>query len=106
MEALLPSDPGKLCYVDGHMIAFRTTASMHKGKIAMQGRIMAGSQAVVVHNEDGHALLVDYYPPDIRLPRVISDYCQKIVSTTGIELSVIDREVNSVKMAQAFDEKG
>jgi hypothetical protein len=102
MEALLPPEPGKLCYVDGHMIAFWTTASMHKGKITMLGRIMAGSQAVVAHNEDGHALLVDYYPPDIRLPRMILDYCQRIVSTTGIELFVIDREVNSVNMAPAL----
>jgi hypothetical protein len=49
---------------------------------------------------------VDYYPPDIRLPRTILDYCQRIVSTTGIELFVIDREVNSVAMAQAFEGKG
>jgi hypothetical protein len=106
MEALLPPEPGTLCYVDGHMIAFWTTASMHKGKITMLGRIMAGSQAVVAHNENGHALLVDYYPPDIRLPRMILDYCQRIVTTTGIELFVIDREVNSVAMAQAFEQKG
>ena len=40
---------------------------MHKGKITMRGRIMAGSQAVISHDETGQAVFVAYYPPDLHL---------------------------------------
>ena len=56
---------------------------------------MAGSNAVVSHNERGDALFVEFLPPDIRLPGVIMDYCEKVVALTGIKLFAIDREVNS-----------
>lgn len=105
LPALVPKHPGQRCYIDGHMIAFWTRASMHKGKITMLGRIMAGSQAVVAHNEWGQALYVAYHPPDIRLTRVIVPYCQRVVAATGIELFVIDREVDSVAKACEFEER-
>ena len=43
-----------------------------------------------------------YQPPDIRLVHVILDYCDHLVQETGIEVFVIDREVNSVEMARQF----
>src|SRR5207302_4964298 len=49
------------------MIAYGSRRSMHKGKITMLGRIMAGSHAVIAHNAAGQALFVAYYPPDIHL---------------------------------------
>jgi hypothetical protein len=108
-EALMPAlgsnQAGKISYVDGHMIAYWSRVSMHKGKITMLGRIMAGSQAVIAHNEEGQALYVAYHPPDIRLPRVIVEYCEKIMSATGIRIFVIDREVNSVELAREFESK-
>jgi hypothetical protein len=108
-EALMPSlncgEQGSICYIDGHMIAFWTRLSMHKGKITMLGRIMAGSNAMVSHNEQGNAIFVQYFPPDMRMPKVILDYCEKIVSLTGIKLFVIDREVNSLAVASAFESK-
>jgi len=106
MPALIPEESGAICYIDGHMIAFWTSASMHKGKITMLGRIMPGSNAVISHNESGAALFVEYFPPDIRLPRVISEYCHKIVSMTGIKLFVIDREINSLEVAREFESNG
>jgi hypothetical protein len=112
LPALVPADPeetgdtGGLCYVDGHMIAFWTKASMHKGKITMLGRIMAGSQAVIAHNQSGQAVFVEYYAPDIRMPRMIVRYCQKVVTATGIEVFVIDREANSVELARSFEKSG
>lgn len=106
LRALAPDESGRIGYVDGHMIAFWTSKSMHKGKITMLGRIMAGSQAVVAHDEDGRALFVEYYPPDIRMPRFILEYCLKIMDTTLVEVFVIDREVNSVEVARNFEEKG
>ena len=79
---------------------------MHKGKITMLGRIMAGSQAVIAHNEAGHALFVAYHPPDMHLSQIIVAYCQQVVAVTGTTLFVIDRAVNSVAIARAFDHQG
>jgi len=106
MPALWPDQAGPITYVDGHMIAYWSRVSMHKGKITMLGRIMAGSQAVIAHNDTGHAVLVMYYPPDIHLSQLIVAYCQKVVEATGSVLFVIDRAVNSVAMACAFDDQG
>ncbi|MCP4109779.1 MAG: hypothetical protein GY749_30395 [Desulfobacteraceae bacterium] len=103
MPALIPADSGNLCYADGHMTAFWTTVSMHKGKITMLGRIMPGSKAIIAHNENGHAIYAEYSPPDIHLNNVVSDYCEHIVSVTGTEIFVIDREINSVSAASAFE---
>ena len=109
-EALLPTlvadKTGQMAYVDGHMIAYWSRASMHKGKITMLGRIMAGSQAVITHSDTGHALFVEYHPPDMQLSHVVVDYCQKVALATGTSLFVIDRAVNAVAIARAFDDQG
>jgi len=79
---------------------------MHKGKITMRGRIMAGSQAVISHDENGQAVYVAYYPPDTPLSQIILAYCEQVAEASGSDLFVIDRAVNSKAMAQAFDEAG
>jgi hypothetical protein len=106
MPVLLPSRSGQVTYVDGHMIAYWSRVSMHKGKITMLGRIMAGSQAVIAHDDTGEALFVAYYPPDLHLSQVIVKYCQKVVEAIGTALFVIDRAVNAVAMARTFDDQG
>jgi len=88
------------------MIAYWSRVSMHKGKITMLGRIMAGSQAVIAHNEAGHALFVAYCPPDIHVSQVIVAYCHQVAWATGTALFVIDRAVNAVAIACAFDNQG
>ncbi len=109
-ESLMPvlvADPaGSIIYVDGHMIAYWSRRSMHKGKITMLGRIMAGSQAVIAHDQTGQAVFVAYYPPDIHVSQVIVAYCEQVAQATGSALFVIDRAVNAVALAQAFAEKG
>src|SRR6266516_7331628 len=62
--ALVPHQVGQVAYVDGHMIAYWSRVPMHKGKITMLGRIMAGSQAVIAHDDTGQGLFVEYHPPD------------------------------------------
>jgi hypothetical protein len=79
---------------------------MHKGKITMRGRIMAGSQAVISHDESGQAVYVAYYPPDLHLSQLVLAYCQDVALATGSDLFVIDRAVNSKATAQGFDEAG
>ena len=56
---------------------------MHKGQITMLGRIMAGSQAVIAHDEKGQAVFVAYHPPDIHVSRVIIASCQQVALATG-----------------------
>ena len=79
---------------------------MHKGKITMLGRIMAGSQAVMAHEAMGQAVFVAYSPPDIQVSQVIVAYCRNVAEATGSVLLVIDRAVNAVALAGAFDEQG
>lgn len=106
LPALLPAQTGPITYVDGHMIAYWSRMAMHKGKITMLGRIMAGSQAVIAHDDAGQALFVAYYPPDIHVSQVIVAYCQRVALATGSALFVIDRAVNSVALAEAFEAQG
>ncbi len=106
MPALIPKDTGSLGYVDGHMLALWTTRSLHKGRMPMLGRIMAGAQAVITHTQTGQAIAVAYYAPDMRLPQLIVTYCQHIVQATGIRVFVIDREVNSVEVARQCETHG
>ncbi len=106
VNILRPSESGRFCYIDGHMIAFWSTVSMHKGKITMLGRIMGGSQAVVAHDENSQALYVEYHAPDMRMPNMIFEYCRHIADAVGIDMFVIDREVNSESIGIAFEENG
>jgi len=106
LPILLPAQGGRLIYVDGHMMAYWSRKSMHKGKITMRGRIMAGSQAVISHDENGQAVYVAYYPPDTHLSQIMLAYCEGVAQASGSDLFVIDRAVNSKAMAQAFDEAG
>ncbi len=106
MPALVVVQGGRFNYVDGHMIAYWNRVAMHKGNITMLGRIMAGSQAVISHNETGQAVYVEYYPPDIHLSQVIVEYCQQVAVATASSLFVIDRAVNSVALAGEFAEQG
>jgi hypothetical protein len=79
---------------------------MHIEKMTMLGRIMPCSQAIAVQNENGESLFFDYFCPDVRMPRVIVEYCERVVEATGVSTFVIDREVNSVRIAQEFHNKG
>ena len=72
MLILLPRQDARLTDVDGHMIAYWSRKSMHKGKITVCGQIIAGSQAVISHDENGQAVFVAYYPLDIHLSVIVS----------------------------------
>jgi hypothetical protein len=106
LPALLPKQGGQILSVDGHMRASWSRQSMHKGKITMLGRIMAGSQAVITHDEAGQAVFVVYYPPAMPLSRIIVAYCQQVAEATGSAWFVIDRAVHAVALARAFNDQG
>lgn len=105
VPTLVPAQAGQITYIDGHMIAYWSRVAMHKGKITLRGRIMAGSQAVIAHNKAGYAVFVAYHPPDIHLSRIIVAYCHKVVEATGSTVFVIDRAVNSLAVAVAFTQQ-
>ena len=88
LPALVPQQVGQLAYVDGHMIAYWSRVPMHKGKITMLGRIMAGSRAVITHDAAGQGLFVAYHPPDQHLSQCIVAYCQKVALATGLSVFV------------------
>lgn len=104
-RSLIPKKPGEIAYVDGVLFAYWTKLSMHKGYITMLGRIMAGSQAVITHNEEGYALYFSYYPPDKNLSPLILDYCKEVSKQTGIGTFVVDRAVNSLENAISFEKE-
>jgi hypothetical protein len=106
MSTLIPDQVGQCIYVDGHMIASWSRRPMHKGQITMLGRIMAGSQAVIAHDDTGHAVFVASYPPDIPMSQTIGAYCQQVAEVTGRVGFVIDRAVNAVALAEAFNAHG
>lgn len=102
IPALVPQQVGQIAYVESHMIASWSRVPMHKGKSTMLGRIMAGSQAVITHDDTGQGLFVEYHPPDQHLSQFIVDSCQKVLLATGVAVFVIDRAVNAVALARAF----
>ena len=51
----------------------------------------------------GQGLFVAYHPPDQHLSQFIVASCQKVALATGGHLFVIDRAVNSLALARAFD---
>lgn len=97
---------GEYCYIDAHLMAFWSRVKMNKGHITMLGRIMAGSKAVLAHDEAGNAIGLEYYPPDRHLTHIVDDYCDSIEVSTGINRFIIDREVNSVEIARLFVARG
>jgi hypothetical protein len=103
LPALRPQQVGQLASVDGHMSAYGSRGPMHQGKITLLGRIMAGSQAVIAHDAAGQGLFVAYHPPDQHLSQCIVASCQKVALVTGLFVLVIDRAVNSLALARAFD---
>jgi hypothetical protein len=97
---------GQMIDVEGHMRAYGSRLPMPKGTITMRGRSMAGSQAVMAHDDTGRAVFVAYYAPDLHLSQLILAYGQQVAEATGSAVLVIDRAVNSVALAEAFDEQG
>lgn len=102
VPTLVPAQAGQSTSMAGHMIASGSRVAMHKGKSTMRGRLMAGSQAVMGHNEAGYAVLVADHPPDIQRSRIIVASGHKVGEATGSTVFVIDRAVHALAVAVAF----
>jgi hypothetical protein len=71
LPALVPDKTRQSPSVDGHLRASWSRASRPKGKSTMLGRMMAGSHAVIAHDDTGQAVWVASQPPDLHLFQVI-----------------------------------
>lgn len=105
-NALSGQAKGIYCYVDTHKIPYWSRKKMNKGKITSNGRIMAGSCAVIAQDQYGKTIAVEYHPADTHLKQVIKKYCAELGERTGMIIFIIDREVNSVEMANLFVDEG
>jgi hypothetical protein len=103
---LVPQQVGQIAYVDGHMSASGRRVSMHQGKSTMLGRLLAGSQAVITHDETGQALFGAAYPPASPLAQGMVGSGQKVAMAPGTAGFGIDRAGNAVAMARGFDHQG
>ena len=72
----------------------------------MLGRLRAGSPAVIAPDAAGQAVLVVYDPPAMPLSTIMVVSCQPGAEATGRALCVIDRAVNAVALARAFNDQG
>jgi hypothetical protein len=106
MPTLWPPPAGHLPSVDGPMIASGRRLSRPTGTIPMLGRLMTGSHAIIAQREPGHGLFGEDHPPAIHLSQVMVAYGQQGAVAPGSALCVIDRAVNAVAMACAFDQQG
>jgi hypothetical protein len=106
LPALVLAQASQSPDVDGHLLASGSRAAMPKGTSTRLGRMMAGSHAVIAHNEAGHALFVHSEPPDLPVSHGIVASCPQGAMATGTALLVIDRAVHAGAMACAFDDQG
>jgi hypothetical protein len=72
----------------------------------MLGRLRAGSQAVIAPHEAGDALVVASPPPDLPWSPIMVADCHPVALATGSARLVIDRAVQAVALAGAFDAQG
>jgi hypothetical protein len=102
VPTLAPAHAGQSTSRDGPRIASGSRVAMPKGQITMRGRILAGSHAVMGHNEAGYAVFVAYPPPDIPRSRLIVAYGHQVGEATGSTVLVLDRAVNALAVAVAL----
>ena len=104
--ALGPDQASQLTAVAGPMLADGSRAARPKGKRTRRGRRMAGAHAVIAPHAAGHALWGPDDPPDLHVsPGVVAD-CQPVAMPPGSVRFGIDRAVQAVAMAWAFDDQG
>ena len=78
---------------------------MHPGQLTLWGRLMAGSQAVIAHDDAGQALFVAYDPPAVPVSQVLVADGEKVAEAPGPARFVRDRAVHAGAMARAGDDQ-
>jgi hypothetical protein len=91
---------------EGHLRASGSRRPRHQGQSTMRGRLMAGSHAVMAHDDPGRAVCVASDAPALPLSQIIVADGQPVAEATGSAVVVIDRAGNSGALAEAFAAQG
>ena len=92
----MSEQPGSLtCYIDGHRKPVYTDTRIPRGLVGRLSTILGCRALVLLHDEQGHPLLVTTYRGDqhltIGLPLLIAQYEQS-VETARVSWIIVDRE--------------
>jgi hypothetical protein len=88
-------DPVAVFYIDGHRKAVYADHLLPRGLVGRQGKILGCRALVVLHDQEGHCLLVTTFRGDqhltIGLPAILAHYKQA-ADLQGLQRVVVDRE--------------
>jgi len=91
----LADDLIPIFYIDGHRKAVYANHLIPRGLVGRLGKILGCRALVVLHDQEGHPLLVTTYRGDqhltIGLPAIITRY-EQAANLESIERVVVDRE--------------
>jgi len=104
VQVRYPAETSLRLYVDGHEKPHWTAQTMPCGRVAMLDRVMPCTHQVVVNDTQGYVLLIRDRPGDYHLSHELLTLDAEVERITGrrVELTVADREANSLALAQAY----
>lgn len=104
VQARYPTDAALRLYLDGHEKPHWTAQTMPCGRVAMLDRVMPCTHQMVVNDARGHVLLILDRPGDHHLSCELLTLDAEVERITGrrVELTIADREANSLALAQAY----
>lgn len=104
-----PSKTALTCYIDGHRKPVYTQACIPRGLVGRLGTILGCRALVLLHDEQGHPLLVtthrgDYYLI-VGLPSIIARYEDNEV-LTQVKRIIVDREGMATEFLASLQAEG
>ena len=102
-------NPLPVFYIDGHKKAVYADHLIPRGLVGRLGKILGCRALVVLHDQEGHPLLVTTYRGDqhltIGLPAIISCY-ERAANLHNIERVVVDREGMAAEFLSTLASEG
>ncbi len=107
-EDELPEQPRALtCYIDGHRKPVYTNVLIPRGLVGRLSTILGCRALVLLHDAQGHPMLVTTYRGDqhltIGLPRIITRY-EDIVEHAQVSRLIVDREGMATEFLASLQE--
>lgn len=88
-------DPSSVFYIDGHRKPVYADALIPRGLIGRTGKVLGSRALVVLHDQEGHPLLVSTHRGDqhltLGLPAILTSY-EEAVGMARLKRIVVDRE--------------
>jgi hypothetical protein len=104
-----PNAPSPQFYVDGHRKTVYTETLIPRGLIGRLGKIAGCRALVLLHDEQGHPLLVTTHRGDLHLtqgiPQVLASY-EQVAETTHLNHLVVDREAMAADFLAQLSTEG